>query len=589
MHTDESTVSFRGTKRCAIYTRKSTDVRHDRDFSSLESQRETCSAYIRSQRHKGWIEAPDLYEDVAQSGGTLVRPALQRLLDAVERGHVDVVVIYKIDRLTRSLRDFVRLVDLFERHGASFVSITQSFDTSDSMGRLVQNVLLTFAQFEREMTADRIRDKVAAMKKRGKWTGGPPPFGYDVVDARLVVNGPEAEIVRRVYRRFLELGSYVRLRRELKDEGLCTKRYVTRDGREVGGTPVSSGMIYNMLSSRFYVGEVPHLDRSFPGEHEAIVDRALWDRAQALRATRSMYKLETGPSPNVLLGLLHDAHGRRMGIVDDSTKGRRYRYYMSDQARWAVRQGIRRLRVEADELERLVVAGLAGLMRDKGTTRAALVTLGSYSPATERLVDAAPAAAIRLERATPERLRLMLVALLVRAEVRREEVCLLVRCRELERLLGWTGAGVFRRDPTGCRRGDLVHVVTIPAAVRMDRQLVLPLDRCDPDAATKPLASLISLIHRARKAQLAVDADRTSPIGEIAARFHRQAGVFARLLRLNYLAPDIVAAILDGRQPPGLTGKQLLYANLPTDWAQQRALLGFASRAEIQLNDARYL
>lgn len=575
-------------KRCAIYTRKSTEDRLERDYNSLESQREVCQAYIRSQRHKGWVEWPDVFEDAAQSGGTLIRPALQRLMDAIERGHVDVIVIYKIDRLTRSLRDFVRLVDLFDRYGVAFVSITQSFDTSDSMGRLVQNVLLTFAQFEREMIADRIRDKVAGMKKRGKWTGGAPPFGYDVVDAKLVVNEAEAEMVRSVFRRFVELGSYVRLKRELKDQGLRTKRYVTRDGREVGGTPVLSGMIYNMLSSRFYVGEVPHHGESFPGEHEPIVDRALWAEAQALRARRAMYKLELGPSPNVLLGLIHDVHGRRMTIADDTTKGKRYRYYISDQARWATRRGIKRMRAEADQLERLVVAGLAALMRDRGEVRRALTSLGTYAPQTERLVEAGPAAASRVERATPERLRLVLTALLIRVELTRDEARILVRCRELERLLAWDGSGVFRRDPSGCRRDDLVHIVTAPATVRLDRSLVLPLDRRDPASTTLPLPGLVSLIHEARRAQLAVDEDRSTPIMEIAKRFRREAGIFARLIRLNYLAPDIVAAILDGRQPPGLTRRRLLYANLPTDWPQQRALLGFAGRAGVQLDEQRY-
>ncbi|NJR80267.1 recombinase family protein [Sphingomonas corticis] len=576
-------------RRCAIYTRKSTDERLDRDYNTLESQRDVCSAYIRSQRHKGWLELGELYDDPAQSGGTLVRPALQRLMADIERGAVDVVVIYKIDRLTRSLGDFVRLMDLFERYEVSFVSITQSFDTSDSMGRLVLNILLTFAQFEREMAADRIRDKVAAMKRRGKWTGGPPPFGYDVVDGRLIPNAAEAETVNRVYRRFLELGSYVALRRELQEEGLRTKTWTNRKGVVTGGGVVSSGMVYNMLASRFYVGEVPHHGESFPGEHEAIVDRALWEEVQALRARRAMFKLDLGPSPNVLLGILHDGHGRRMTIADDSTRGRRYRYYISDQARWAARQGVKRLRAEAGELERLVLAALCTTLRDQSETRAALASLGSYEPATERLVAAGPAAAGRLARAPAERLRLMLTAVLARVEVTRSDVTLLVRCAELERLLAWNGTGVFRRDPTGSRRDDRVHVVRIPAvAVRIERTLALPLDRRDPASAADPSPSLVALIREARRAQAALDDDRTAPVAEVAARFRRQPGIFARLVRLNYLAPDIIAAILDGRQPPRLTRRVLLYASLPMDWAQQRTLLGFAPAAEVQLDEQRY-
>lgn len=575
--------------RCAIYTRKSTDERLDREFNSLESQRDVCSAYIRSQRHRGWVELPDRYDDAAQSGGTLLRPALQRLLDDVERGAVDVVVIYKIDRLTRSLGDFVRLMDVFERYEASFVSITQSFDTSDSMGRLVMNILLTFAQFEREMAADRIRDKVAAMKRRGKWTGGPPPFGYDVVDGRLFPNAAEAETVRRVYERFLELGSYAALKRELQAEGLRTKVWTNRKGVVTGGGVVSSGMVYNMLASRFYVGEVPHHGESHPGEHEAIVDRSLWDDVQTLRARRAMFKLDLGPSPNVLLGLLHDGHGRRMTIADDSTRGRRYRYYISDQARWAGRRGLKRLRAEADGLERLVLAGICTALRDQATVPAALVQLGVHSERTERLVRAGPVAAGRLERAPPERLRLMLLAIVVRVELTRTDVTLLLRCSELDRLLAWTGVGVFRRDAPASRRDDRVQVVKIPAAaVRVERTLVLPLDRRDTTIRFALSTSLIALLREARAAQAAVDEDRCTPIAEIAGRFRRQPGLFARIVRLNYLAPDIVAAILDGHQPPNLNRRTLLYANLPMDWAQQRTLLGFAQAADIQSCDERY-
>lgn len=335
-------------RRCAIYTRKSTDERLERDYNSLESQRDICAAYVRSQRHKGWIEVPDLYDDPAQSGGTLERPGLEMLMAEVERGAINVIVIYKIDRLTRSLGDFVRLMDLFEKFDVSFVAVTQNFDTSDSMGRLVLNILLTFAQFEREMAADRVRDKIRVMKERGRWTGGPPPLGYDVVDGRLIVNQIEAVQVRHVFNRFLELGSYVALKRELQAQGMRTKVWTNRKGVVTGGGVVSSGMVYNMLASRFYVGEVPHYDRAYPGEHEALIDRVLWDKVQALRARRSMYKLIDGPSPNLLLGLFFDGHGRRMTIADDSTRGRRYRYYLSDQARWAARAGLKRMRVEAN-------------------------------------------------------------------------------------------------------------------------------------------------------------------------------------------------------------------------------------------------
>jgi DNA invertase Pin-like site-specific DNA recombinase len=561
----------------------------DRDFNSLESQREVCSAYIRSQRHKGWVEVADRYDDGGQSGGTLERPALQKLISDIERGAVDMVVIYKIDRLTRSIRDFVRLMDQFERYETGFVSITQNFDTSDSMGRLILNILLTFAQFEREMAADRIRDKVALMKRRGQWTGGPPPFGYDVSDGKLVVNADEATQVRQIFARFLELGSYVALKQELQAQGMRTKVWVNRKGVRTGGGIVSSGMVYGMLASRWYVGDVPHYHEVFAGEHEAIVDRDVWERAQELRARRAMYKLVSGPSPNILLGLLHDGEGRRMTIADDQTRGRRYRYYISDQARWATRRGIKRLRVEADTLEALIVAAIATALRDGSATRNALVALGQYTAETERLVAAAPAAAGRLERALPERRSLILKVLLARIEVSPTAVSIIARSSGLECLLTWNGRGILR-PPTELRhRDEIVYVIDAPAAtVRVNRSLVLPLRARDPASIETPRASLVSLLREAREAKAQIDEDRSTPIAEIAARFRRQPGTFARIIRLTYLAPDIVAAIMDGRQPESLTRRALLYANLPMDWAQQRTLFGFPPHAELQTSDERY-
>jgi DNA invertase Pin-like site-specific DNA recombinase len=576
-------------QRCAIYTRKSTDDRLERDYNSLASQRDICSAYIQSQRHKGWIEVPERYDDPAQSGGTLERPGLEQLMDAVERGTIHVIVIYKIDRLTRSLGDFVRLMDLFEKFDVSFVSVTQNFDTSDSMGRLVLNILLTFAQFEREMVADRVRDKILAMKQRGRWTGGPPPYGYDVVDGRLIVNPIEADQVRHIFRRFLELGSYVALKRELQAQGMRTKIWTNRKGTQTGGGVVSSGMVYNMLSSRFYVGEVPHYDRAYPGEHEALIDRALWDEVQALRACRSMYKLIDGPSPNLLLGLFFDGHGRRMTIADDSTRGRRYRYYLSDQARWAARAGLKRMRVEANGIEQLVLASLATMLAEPARVRAALVSLGKYSIQTERLVRAGKAAAARLDRAPIAQRRLMLKALLARVEVTRADVSILVRCSGLEAFLAWDGKSVFQVPSLTRQADDFVYLLHVPAAVaRIERTLALPLDRPNAAEIRPPKPALVALLREARRAKEIVDEERTESVVAIAARFRRQPGNFARLVRLNYLAPDIVAAIMDGLQPASLTRKNLLQASLPMDWAQQRQLLGFASRADVQTVDLRY-
>ena len=258
--------------RCAIYTRVSTEHGLEQEFNSLDAQREACAAYVKSQAHEGWRLIPARYDDGGFSGGTLERPALERLLADVERGLVDVVVVYKIDRLSRSLTDFAKLVDVFEAHGVTFVSVTQAFNTTTSMGRLTLNVLLSFAQFEREVIGERIRDKVAASKARGMWMGGKVPLGYDVRDRKLVVNEVEARGVRRVFELFAETGSGVETVRRLRDEGV-----VARSGR-----PLDKGDVYKLLHNRTYAGEVAHKGQVYPGEHEAIVPRELWDRAHAV-------------------------------------------------------------------------------------------------------------------------------------------------------------------------------------------------------------------------------------------------------------------------------------------------------------------
>lgn len=571
--------------RCAIYARKSVDERFARELGSIEAQREVCSAYIRSQQHKGWCELPATYEDAGQSGGTLDRPALHQLIGDIESGVVDMVVIYKIDRLTRSLADFVRLIDTFERYSVAFVSITQSFDTSDSMGRLVLNILLTFAQFEREIIADRIRDNIASRKRRGKWTGGPPPYGYDLIDGKLVVNLGEAETVRHIFRRFLELGSYVALRKEIFASGMRTKIRTTRHGKPIGGTPASSGMIYNMLACRYYIGEVPHYDVGYPGEQEPILDRDLWDRAQVLRAQRSMYKLHLGPSPNILLGFIVDGYGRAMTIADDSTKGTRYRYYISTQERWAIRKHIKRVRAEAGHLEHVVISALKDLLCERQDLRGALSRLGRSNTLLQRLGARGPETARRLDTVSVEQLRLISTALLYRVEVASEHVDLVIKLPELERLLLWDGRGVFRLDRSLDGSDRLTHLIRLPvAAARFQRAIVMPVEPAPQTEGPAPSKPLVTLIHEARKAQAAVDSDRSLSLSEIALTFRREPGLFARILRLNYLAPDIVAAILDGRQPSDLTRKKLVNANLPMDWSLQRTLFGFGQRPDVQLS-----
>jgi site-specific DNA recombinase len=299
----------RAKVRCAVYTRKSSEEGLEQAFNSLDAQREACEAYITSQKHEGWTTLATLYDDGAYSGGTMDRPALQRLLDDIRAGKVDVVVVYKVDRLTRSLADFAKIVEIFDAQRVSFVSVTQAFNTTTSMGRLTLNVLLSFAQFEREVTGERIRDKIAASKKKGMWMGGQPALGYDVKERKLVVNEAEAETVRNIFRRYLELGTVRALRDDLAAAGVVSKRRMAADGSAYGGQRFSRGALYLMLKNRIYRGEIVHKGKAFPGEHAAIVDEDLWRGVQSHLEENRTERREGDKAlePSLLAGIVFDA------------------------------------------------------------------------------------------------------------------------------------------------------------------------------------------------------------------------------------------------------------------------------------------
>ncbi len=307
--------------RCAIYTRKSSEEGLDMEFNSLDAQREACEAYIASQRSEGWAAIRDRYDDGGFSGGNLERPGLKQLLADIEDGLIDVVVVYKIDRLSRSLMDFSKLVEIFDRNGVTFVSVTQSFNTTSSMGRLTLNILLSFAQFEREVTAERIRDKVAASRKKGMWMGGYVPLGYDVRDRKLVVNADEAVSVRRIFERFVELGSATALARELRRDGFRNKQ----------GTLIDKGYLYRLLNNRVYRGEAVHKGKAYPGEHDAIIDDDLWDRAHAIlqESPRKRANNSRSRTPAMLKGLIFSETGAAMTPTATRKGAKLYRYYVS--------------------------------------------------------------------------------------------------------------------------------------------------------------------------------------------------------------------------------------------------------------------
>ncbi|MDG4591769.1 MAG: recombinase family protein [Defluviicoccus sp.] len=353
--------------RCAVYTRKSTEEGLDMEFNSLDAQREACEAYVASQKPEGWVLVPDHYDDGGFSGGTLERPALKRLLVDIEDGRVDVVVVYKIDRLSRSLMDFAKLVEVFDRRGVTFVSVTQSFNTTTSMGRLTLNILLSFAQFEREVIGERIRDKFAASRARGMWMGGHPPLGYDVKDRKLVINETEANVVRMIFERFLKVGSATVLVRELATERVATKR----------GKPMDKGFLYKLLNNRVYLGEAVHKGVAHPGEHTAIIDRDLWDKVHAIirQSPRSRAANTRAQTPALLKGILFGADGRAMSPTHARKGGRLYRYYVAaGLLKGDTPPGVVR-RAPAAELEAAVVDQLRGLLRSPeiivGTWRSA--------------------------------------------------------------------------------------------------------------------------------------------------------------------------------------------------------------------------
>ena len=355
--------------RCAIYTRKSSEEGLEQDFNSLHAQRESCDAYIKSQRHEGWVPLPALYDDGGYSGGSTERPALKRLLADIQSHLIDVVVVYKVDRLTRSLADFAKIVEIFDAAGVSFVSVTQQFNTTTSMGRLTLNVLLSFAQFEREVTGERIRDKIAASKQKGMWMGGWVPIGYDRKDRTLTINETEALTVRTIFDLFLKLKNVQRVQTELMRLNLTTKPYATPRGRAIGGLSFARGHIYKILSNPLYMGEIEHRGVRYPGQHPPLIDAATWDAVQAQLATNHHENRArtNAKSKSLLAGLIYDDAGNRLVSSHATKNGKRYRYYVTPEAtgRSAAAARVPKLRLPATMIDELLRVKLQSFLTDK--------------------------------------------------------------------------------------------------------------------------------------------------------------------------------------------------------------------------------
>jgi len=384
-------------QRCAVYTRKSSEEGLEQDFNSLQAQREACEAFIKSQAGEGWKLIKTAYDDGGLSGGTMERPALQRLLSDIDEGKIDVVVVYKVDRLTRSLADFAKMVEIFDAHHVSFVSITQQFNTTTSMGRLTLNVLLSFAQFEREVTGERIRDKIAASKKKGMWMGGFPSLGYDARDRRLVVNQEESKLVGHIYQRYLELGSVRLLKHDLDRRGIVSKIRVSKNGSHSGGRPFSRGALYELLANPIYIGEIRHKGIRYPGQHEGIVDRGIWENVQ--RRLRDQTARDGSPkikaATSILTGKLFDENGEPLYAT--GAKGRHggnYRYYVSRELVRGGASSARRektWRLAAPELERSVIISVQRILTEQAAIATTLQEAGESSAEIQFVLKAAEA------------------------------------------------------------------------------------------------------------------------------------------------------------------------------------------------------
>ncbi len=562
--------------RCAIYTRKSSEEGLEQDFNSLDAQREACEAYILSQKHEGWVCLPEMYDDGGISGATMERPALKRLLSDIEVGRIDTVVVYKVDRLTRSLGDFAKIVEVFDGHGVSFVSVTQQFNTTTSMGRLTLNMLLSFAQFEREVTGERIRDKIAASKKRGMWMGGLPPLGYDVRDKKLVVNETEAETVRHIHRRYNALGSVLALQDELDRDGINSKIRFDKYGRQTGGKSLARGALYLMLQNRIYRGEIVHKKNSYPGEHKAIVDEALWNAVQKrLADNRVDRQIGAGASePSLLAGLIYDDAGKRMTPSHANKKGTRYRYYVSRTlVRGNRRAAPRGRRVPAGDLEGLVEDRLRQFLMSEAEMFEALNSIGCDVAETTDLIARARDLAGRWPKTEPSVKRSILTTLLERIDLMRETLEIHILPRRLPSIL---------RDENNW--SDVRHSMaedeprirfTVPAMLRrVGMETKLLIDGTGGGIRTGGDHSLRRLLAQAHQYRTLVMRNGGRTMVELAAEAGVGSSYFSRILRLSFLAPDVTKMILRDRQPIGLTARRLASdTRLPIAWEDQRALL----------------
>jgi len=551
-------------RRCAVYTRKSSEEGLEQDFNSLHAQREACEAFIRSQQSEGWRLVEAAYDDGGLSGGTMERPALRRLLADIAQDKVDIVVVYKVDRLTRSLGDFTRIVELFDGHGVSFVAVTQQFNTTTSMGRLTLNMLLSFAQFEREVTGERIRDKIAASKRKGMWMGGVTPLGYEVKERKLVVVPAEAETVRLIYARYLELGSVRRLSEELDRLAIRSKIRLHRDGSRVGGNGFSRGALYALLSNPIYRGEISHRAARYPGQHPAIIDLDLWDRTQSKLCEQGPGPLararKTAPSP--LMGKLFDEAGRALTPSHASKNGRLYRYYISSPIMRGKRGSADGWRIPAPRMETAVADAGARCLADRANLAAALESAGLAPRAIATAIESADHWQHRLRSETE---RGAAIAMLIKRVALRSDSLRLVLSL----------APLITLDPTKVDAESLIVTRDFPLQIRRRGvEIRLVIEGAADAASVDPI--LLKEVACAHRCFEAFATGKIASMSELSSREGVDQRYVRRLLPLAFLAPEIVNAIASGTHPAELTANKLVRkTDLPIEWQAQKRALGF--------------
>jgi site-specific DNA recombinase len=560
--------------RCAIYTRKSSEEGLEQSFNSLDAQREACEAYILSQRQEGWRVIGTPYDDGGYSGGSMERPALKQLLADIDARKVDVVVVYKVDRLTRSLADFAKIVQVFDSRNVSFVSVTQQFNTTSSMGRLTLNVLLSFAQFEREVTGERIRDKIAASKRKGMWMGGRVPLGYDLKDRKLIVNPAEAKQVQEIFRAYLEVGCVRKLKAHLEQGCVLSKVRMSHSGQAAEGKSYSRGALYKLLANQIYIGEIFHKGNCYPGEHEAILDRELWEsvRAKLAENHRARKNRTNASEPSLLSGLIFDQDGCLYTPSHAVKNGKRYRYYVSRKIIHSQpRASTQPSRIPARELELLVLTELRSFFGSADRVTAILDQAGEDIATTRALVGAAQQFAKAMAGDSTSGLRELLAGIVARITIQQDSIQVHVskeriRARFLnqERILGQVSDG----QPI---------VLTIEIELKRcggEMRLIIP--GCTATGQQRqPVPSLIKAVSRATNWVHRMESGECKHQRALAKATKLEPRYINSIMRVAFLAPEIVEAIIDGRQPPGLTLCSVTGV-LPMSWHQQKKLISLS-------------